>query len=261
MASASRLAMACFNASRVLSSWTLPSVALYSPSASSTVLSSFDDSTALTAACSVFASAFTLLAVLSALAVASSRPVLSDASHLTMAGVSAPTARLSASRVFASFTAFTSVFNAAVVASAPSSVRYESTAFFWAATAEPHAPRATETLWSSQARYPHTPPTARTTATAAATPTMTRFPFLPVPAGWSLTASDVTLSSMRMLLRFVPMGFTPTTRPRIDIGLFTGFRHACGQAGTPTRRGSGPALPGASHPPWEPRPPNRRAIA
>ena len=66
MASASRLAMACFNASRVLSSWTLPSVALYSPSASSTVLSSFDDSTALTAACSVFASAFTLLAVLSA---------------------------------------------------------------------------------------------------------------------------------------------------------------------------------------------------
>ena len=180
MASASRLAMACFNASRVLSSWTLPSVALYSPSASATVLSSFDDSTAFTADSNAFASAFTPLAVLSALAVASSRPVLSDASHLTMAGVSAPTARLSASRVFTSFTPVASVFNAAVVASAPSSALYDFTVLPRSVTADWHAWRATDTRWFSYALYPHTPPATSATAATAATPMTTglRF-FLP----------------------------------------------------------------------------------
>ena len=69
------------------------------------------------------------MVVLSAFAAASSRPVLSDASHLTMPGVSTPTACFNASRVFASFTLVASVFNAAVVASALSSALYDFTAF------------------------------------------------------------------------------------------------------------------------------------
>ena len=201
--------MASSRLARVLSSWTLPSVALYSPSASATVLSSFDDSTAFTADSNAFAAAFTLLAVLSALAVASSRPVLSDASHLTMAGVSAPTARLSASRVFASFTAFTSVFNAAVVASAPSSALYDFTVLPRSVTADWHAWRATDTRWFSYALYPHTPPATSATAATAATPMTTGLRF------------------------FLPAGTVPSTG--VDCGMVSGVMLSFSSMTTPSR--------------------------
>ena len=139
IAAASRLAMACFNASRVLSSWTFPSVALYNASASATVLSSFDDSTALAAVSNAFVSDLTVLAALFAFAAAASRSAALDASHLTMAGSLTAAALLSVSTVFASFTLFASVFNTATVASEPSSVLYAFTALAWSATADWHA--------------------------------------------------------------------------------------------------------------------------
>ena len=209
MASASRFLMASSRLARVLSSWTLPSVALYSPSASATVLSSFDDSTAFTADSNAFAAAFTPLAVLSALAAAASRPALPDASHLTMAGVSAPAACLSASRVFASFTLVASVFNAAVVASAPSSALYDFTVLPRSVTADWHAWRATDTRWFSYALYPHTPPATSATAATAATPMTTGLRF------------------------FLPAGTVPSTG--VDCGMVSGVMLSFSSMTTPSR--------------------------
>ena len=120
-------------------------MALYRASASSTVLSSFDVSTALTAASNAFASALTVFTALPAFVAAASRPAALDASHLTMTGSFALAALTSVSTVFASFTLFTSVFNAATVSSAPSSALYAFTALDWSATADRHAWRATDT--------------------------------------------------------------------------------------------------------------------
>ena len=103
--------MAFDNVSRVLASWTLPSESLSSRDASSTVLSSFDASTAFTAVRIAFTEVFAVFALLSAFTAAVSRPSTSDASQETMPGVFTDAARFSLSMVFGSFTVFGSVFD------------------------------------------------------------------------------------------------------------------------------------------------------
>ncbi|WP_235693624.1 hypothetical protein [Bifidobacterium adolescentis] len=172
-------------------------------------MSNFDDSTVLTTFPNDFDALSTRFAFPSAFFRAASNPSTEDASHETMPGIRMVAFFLNTVTDRGSFTSFTSVFNALAVSSEASSVRYESTAFFWAATAEPHAPRATETLWSSQARYPHTPPTARTTATAAATPTTTGLRF------------------------FLPAGTVPSTG--VDCGMVSGVMLSFSSMTTPSR--------------------------
>ena len=110
MASASRFLMASSRFARVLSSATLPAVSLYSASASSTVLSSLDVSTAFTSlfrdfVWALYHDAFAVMPF-----VASCTPDRESALHDTVFGVDAFTALDRASRVFASFTLFRSVF-------------------------------------------------------------------------------------------------------------------------------------------------------
>ena len=104
IASASLSLMACSNMLRVFSSATLPFESASSFSASSTVLSSLEDSTALTAFPSDAAWVLYQAACLSSFDVASSRPALESATHPSYSGTVVFNALASASTVLASFT-------------------------------------------------------------------------------------------------------------------------------------------------------------
>ena len=96
--------MACSNMLRVFSSATLPFESASSFSASSTALSSLEDSTALTAFPSDAAWVLYQAACLSSFDVASSKPALEPAKHPSYSGAVVFNALASASTVLASFT-------------------------------------------------------------------------------------------------------------------------------------------------------------
>ena len=96
--------MACSNMLRVFSSATLPFESASSFSASSTVLSSLEDSTALTAFDREPVRVLYQAACLSSFDVASSRPALESATHPSYSGTVVFNALASASTVLASFT-------------------------------------------------------------------------------------------------------------------------------------------------------------
>ena len=106
MASASLALMAPDNASRVLSSCTCPSEDFSNAFASSTVLSSFDVSTAFTAPVSVFSCDSYHSACWPSFAAAASNPSFESAVHPSYSGAVAFNAAFSASTAFASLTCF-----------------------------------------------------------------------------------------------------------------------------------------------------------
>lgn len=118
--SESRVSMAFASSSRVFGSWTFPDESFRSWLASSTVLSSFDDSTALTAVFSASVFAFIVSVSLRAFAAVEFSSTALDTSHFMAAGFPASMAFFNESMVLGSFTSFGSSCDAAVVPSASS---------------------------------------------------------------------------------------------------------------------------------------------